>query len=97
MQPYSNELTDALLKRQMKDSFNQNFGGIWCEHCHAWHTRAAEAVFPFTVMYLITNEKKYLAAAKNDVSWLIRQQQSNGSWKETPEEWTGTTTDQLLI
>jgi hypothetical protein len=30
-------------------------------------------------------------------NWLIRQQQPGGEWKETPEEWTGTTTDQLLM
>ena len=30
-------------------------------------------------------------------NWLIRQQEKDGSWKETPEEWTGTTTDQLLM
>jgi hypothetical protein len=91
------QLADALLKRQMKDATNPDFGGIWCEHCHVWHTRAAEAVFPFTVMYLITKDKKYFTAAKNAASWLIKQQQPNGSWKETPEEWTGTTTDQLLM
>jgi hypothetical protein len=91
------QLTDALLKRQMKDAANPNFGGIWCEHCHVWHTRAAEAVFPFTVMYLITDDQKYFTAAKNAASWLIKQQQPNGSLKETPEEWTGTTTDQLLM
>ncbi len=81
----------------MTNNTNPNFGGIWCEHCHVWHTRAAEAVFPFTVMYLITKDKRYFAAAKNAVAWLIQQQQPNGSWKETPEEWTGTTTDQLLM
>lgn len=90
-------LSDALIKRQMMSSADSNYGGIWCEHCHVWHTRAAEAVFPFTVSYFITKDERYLEAAKNTAAWLIRQQQSNGSWKETPEEWTGTTTDQLLM
>lgn len=90
-------LSGALMKRQMANTTDPDFGGIWCEHCHVWHTRAAEAVYPFTISYFITKDERYLAAAKNTAAWLIRQQQSNGSWKETPEEWTGTTTDQLLM
>lgn len=91
------ELSKALLARQMKEPSDPNCGGIWCEHCHVWHTRAAESVFPFTIAWSVTSDEKYLDAAKNAVAWLIRQQQPNGSWKETPEEWTGTTTDQLLM
>jgi len=90
-------LSDALMKRQMANTTDPNYGGIWCEHCHVWHTRAAEAVYPFTISYFITKDERYLGAAKNTAAWLIRQQQPNGSWKETPEEWTGTTTDQLLM
>ncbi|MBO9658942.1 MAG: hypothetical protein J7527_08950, partial [Chitinophagaceae bacterium] len=91
------QLSDALLKRQMTDSIDDNFGGINCEHCSVWHTRAAEAVYPFTVAHLITKNDRYRHAAINSAHWLFRQQQPNGSWKETPEEWTGTTTDQLLM
>jgi hypothetical protein len=91
------KLSDALIKRQMTDSADHNFGAIACAHCNVWHTRAAEAVFPFTTAYLITREERYKQAALNAAHWLFRQQQSNGSWKETPEEWTGTTTDQLLM
>ncbi|PZR26614.1 MAG: hypothetical protein DI535_13830 [Citrobacter freundii] len=90
-------LSDALIKRQKTDTADKNSGGIWCEHCQVWHTRAAEAVYPFTVSYLITKNKTYREAALNAASWLFKQQQPNGSWKETPEEWTGTTTDQLLM
>lgn len=57
-------LSDALIKRQMMSSADSNYGGIWCEHCHVWHTRAAEAVFPFTVSYFITKDERYLEAAK---------------------------------
>lgn len=90
-------LSDALLKRQMADSSDHNFGGIACAHCNVWHTRAAEAVYPFTVAFLITKDYRYKQAALNTADWLFKQQQPNGSWKETPEEWTGTTTDQLLM
>lgn len=90
-------LADALIKRQMTDTKDANFGGIFCAYDKVWHTRAAEAMYPFYVSYSITKDQKYLSAAKLVAAWLIKQQQANGSWKETPEEWTGTTTDQLLM
>jgi hypothetical protein len=90
-------LADALLKRQSADATSHDHGGIWCENCRVWHTRAAETVYPFTVSYLLTKNEQYLNAARTTASWLFKQQQPNGSWKETPEEWTGTTTDQLLM
>ncbi|HEY4153985.1 MAG TPA: hypothetical protein VGM24_01110 [Puia sp.] len=91
------EWSDALLKRQMTTPGDPNRGGIWCAHCRVWHTRAAESVFPFSVCWSITKDARYLKGAKDLAAWLIRQQQPDGSWKETPEEWTGTTTDQLLM
>lgn len=90
-------LTDALLARQAPDGAGADAGGIWCAHCNVWHTRAAEAVYPFTVAAAITGNLRYAKAAQQAADWLFRQQQVNGSWKETPEEWTGTTTDQLLM
>ena len=54
-------------------------------------------MYPFTVAYKIIGDEKYLISAMSLTSWLIDQQQNDGSWKETPEEWTGTTTDQLLM
>jgi hypothetical protein len=90
-------LTDALLKRQVTDAADPFFGAISCSHCTVFHTRAAEAVYPFSVMYTVTRDAKYRERAVMLGNWLIRQQEKNGSWKETPEEWTGTTTDQLLM
>ncbi len=91
------QLTNVLLKLQIQDRADAHCGAIACRSCNVWHTRAAEAVYPFSVAYKITGEDRYLQAAKNAGAWLIRQQETNGSWKETPEEWTGTTTDQLLM
>jgi len=48
-------------------------------------------------LYKYTEDEKFLQAARTLGNWLIRQQFPDGSWKETPEEWTGTTTDQLLM
>ncbi|GAB4045986.1 hypothetical protein [Spirosoma litoris] len=91
------EMTKALLDRQNKHENHADYGGIWCTEGKLYHTRAAEAMYPFAVAYKITHQKAYRQAAIQAGNWLIRQQQSNGSWKETPEEWTGTTTDQLLM
>ena len=91
------ELTAALLQRQISNSHSPDCGAINCSFCQVLHTRAAEAMYPFAIEYKISKEKKYLSAAILSGNWLIKQQQKNGSWKETPEEWTGTSTDQLLM
>ncbi|MBC8402300.1 MAG: hypothetical protein H8E14_12495 [Candidatus Marinimicrobia bacterium] len=91
------DLTQALLKMQITDRNNPDFGALECESCNVLHTRAAEAVYPFAVVYKQTGDEKYLTSAKNLGNWLIKQQFPGGEWKETPEEWTGTTTDQLLM
>ncbi|WP_460935130.1 prenyltransferase/squalene oxidase repeat-containing protein [Spirosoma humi] len=91
------DMTKALVERQNKHSGHPDHGGIWCADGKLYHTRAAEAMYPFAVAYTITQQKVYLQAAIRAGNWLIRQQQPDGSWKETPEAWTGTTTDQLLM
>jgi hypothetical protein len=91
------QLTTALLNHQVQDKANKDFGAIKCDYDGILHTRASEAVYPFALAYQISRNPKYLAAAISTGNWLIKQQQQNGSWKETPEEWTGTTTDQVLM
>jgi hypothetical protein len=91
------ELDSALISSQNNIPDNPDFGAIWCEHCKLYHTRAAEAMYPFAVRYIITKDSVFLKAPVRLGNWLIRQQLPDGSWKETPEEWTGTTTDQLLM
>ena len=82
---------------QISDPSSLDFWAIRCDFCHVYHTRAAEAVYPFAVVYEQTGDKKYLSAAVRLGNWLIRQQLPASEWKETPEEWTGTTADQLLM
>lgn len=89
-------LVDALLDLQVTEADDSNFGALRCKQCNVFHTRAAEAVYPFAVVYKQTGDQKYRTAAKHLGNWLIKQQFPEGEWKETPEEWTGTTTDQLL-
>ena len=91
------ELSNTIVSQQVTDPADSNFGAIRCVRCSVFHTRAAESVFPLYVSYTITHDKKFLKAAIDAGNWLIRQQFPDGSWKETPEEWTGTTTDQLLM
>jgi hypothetical protein len=90
-------LNKALLNLQINDETDVNHGALKCPNCKVLHTRAAEAVFPFAMTYLETGYKKYLQASINLGNWLIRQQYPGGEWQETPEDWTGTTTDQLLM
>lgn len=91
------QLVDKLMAFQIMDDGNPDSGAIACPYDGVLHTRAAETVYPMTVAYLITKDGRYLEAAQKAGEWLIGQQQTNGSWKETPEEWTGTTTDQALM
>jgi hypothetical protein len=90
-------LNAALLRHIQQDKNAQDYGTITCPQCHLYHTRAAEAVYPFAYEYQQTGNETYLKAAVNVGNWLIKQQQSDGSWFETPEEWTGTSTDQALM
>ncbi|UCH10037.1 MAG: hypothetical protein JSU61_12660 [Fidelibacterota bacterium] len=91
------QLVDRLVEVQVTDPANPDYGALTCPRCNVYHTRAAEAVYPFAVTYQQTGDPGYLQAAVLLGNWLIRQQQPGGEWKETPEEWTGTTTDQLLM
>lgn len=90
-------LNSALLRYIQQDKHLPDYGAIDCPQCHLYHTRAAEAVYPFAFEFKQTGNKTYLKAAINTGNWLIGQQQEDGSWLETPEEWTGTTTDQVLM
>lgn len=91
------ELTASLERLQLGPEAGADAGALSCPHCHVRHTRAAEAVWPMAWQYTATGEARHLRALRALAAWLFRQQQPDGSWKETPEEWTGTTTDQLLM
>jgi hypothetical protein len=90
-------LNAALVSLQNNDSSDTDYGALWCSHCNLYHTRAAEAVYPFAYEFAVSGNIEYKKAAIRLGNWLIRQQFPDGSWKETPEEWTGTSTDQLLM
>ncbi len=89
-------LDSTLLTLQVTHTGDETYGALWCPLCQLYHTRAAEAVYPFAFQFSLNGDTNFCRAAIRLGNWLIRQQESDGSWKETPEEWTGTTTDQLL-
>lgn len=90
-------LVDKLISIQNHDSAGDHFGAIYCNACSDFHTRAAEAVLPFAVAYKESGKTTYLNSAIAAGNWLIKQQLADGSWVETPSDWTGTTADQLLM
>ncbi len=90
-------LSQALLKQQDTDKSSPEYGGLLDPENNIYYTRAAEALYPFVIMYEHTGEKKYRRAAIDLGNWLITKQEKAGQWIENPWEWDGTTADQLLM
>ena len=90
-------LSEALLRLQNTDKTSDEYGGILDPENDIYYTRAAEALYPFTMLYKYTNDKKYLRSAIDLGNWLITKQETTGEWIENPWAWTGTTADQLLM
>lgn len=95
--PMLQRLNSELVKHQVTDRHDEDFGAIMCPSCSIAHTRAAEAVFPLAYEWSLTGDRTRLRQAIMLGEWLLRQQQEDGSWQETPDSWTGTTTDQALM
>ncbi len=101
-------LCDALLKTQITDKTNTNYGALVCPSSNPdttpIHSRAAEAVYPFAVEYKLTGQTKYRDAAIALGDWLTRIQETTGKvggWSENwPDPgqtgWYGTMADQLV-
>lgn len=90
------ELSGALVKRQISDKNNSNYGAIQCDSCNCLHTRAGEAIFPLAMCYEYRKDNKFLESAISLGNWLISKQHAEGFWFETPENWDGTTVFQLM-
>lgn len=86
---------DALLALQVTTPGAAR-GALMDPACGCLHTRAGEAIFPLAAAYQRTAQARYRQAALALGDWLIAQQTGDGSWLETPEDWRGTTADQLL-
>nr|QNO41821.1 hypothetical protein MENKDEFM_00003 [Methanosarcinales archaeon ANME-2c ERB4]QNO42777.1 hypothetical protein MMHKAGOI_00003 [Methanosarcinales archaeon ANME-2c ERB4] len=90
------DLSRALVKRQILDKNDSNYGAIQCDSCNCLHTRAGEAVFPLALCYRYSGGNNFLGSAINLGNWLISKQQEEGFWFETPDTWNGTTVFQLM-
>lgn len=90
-------LNAAAARYLIAEPADPDCGALWCPGCRLCHTRAAEALFPFAAEYALTGDRTRLGQALRLGDWLLRQQRDDGAWIETPETWTGTTTDQLLM
>ena len=90
------ELSRALIKKQIRDKNNSNYGAIKCDCCNCFHTRAGEAIFPLALCYEYSKDDKFLESTISLGNWLISQQQVGGFWFETPSTWQGTTVFQLM-
>lgn len=95
--PMLQRLNAELVRYQVTDRHDPDCGAIICPGCSHAHTRAAEVVFPLAYEYSLTGDRDRLRQALALGSWLIGRQQEDGSWPETPDQWTGTTTDQALM
>ncbi len=91
------ELCQALLSVQNNTAGHADMGGLKDPESGLYYTRAAEAVFPFAVMFQRSGQTNYRDAAIRLGNWLLRQQQPGGEWIENPWTWTGTTADQLIM
>ncbi len=110
--PYTSTLLtlcNTLINTQINDPSDPDFGAMVCPSSnpdnHPIHSRAAEAVYPFTIAWKLTGDTRYRDAAIRLGNWLIKIQESSGKkaggWSEIwpdPEQkgWFGTTTDQLI-
>lgn len=93
--PLLTRLDSTLALLQETDPESPDFGGLYCPACGEYHSRAAEALFPFAYEYSRSEDKEMLRRCKELAAWLIGRQEESGAWRETPGDWTGTTTDQL--
>lgn len=95
--PVLQRLNEIVVSFQNTDPADSEYGGITCPGENLYHTRAAEAMFPLACEYSLAGNAERLGQALKLADWLMKYQRADGSWRETPEEWTGTTADQLLM
>lgn len=90
------QLCTALVQRQVVDPNSPSYGAVYCAACRCYHTRAAEAVFPLAFCYRHLGDETWLHAALSLGTWLVKQQEPDGCWLETPSTMPATTVFQLM-
>lgn len=83
---------DKLISFQITEIKDKNFyGGILCPACSMIHGRIGDAVYPFTLMYDKTGDKKYLEAAKMVIDWSEHnvRRKNGGYYNDKCNGWLG--------
>jgi hypothetical protein len=89
-------LIAGLLPYQEKDFDHPDGGALHCPFHRCFHTRCGEAAFPMVFAGISNNDALLVQKGLLLCDWLVRQQNADGSWHETPDTWKGTTVFQLL-
>ena len=83
---------DALVRAQITDERDANYGGFRCESCDSTHGRADNALYPFVTAYSLTKEQKYLSAAKRLLAFRRKLTQPSGAVQnDFASPWEGIT------
>lgn len=90
------KLVEAQLSFQEMRPGHADYGAIRCPLHHALHTRTAELALPMVYLGKERNDAVLIARGLALADWLVTQHNEDGSWNETPDDWTGTTVFQLM-
>ena len=86
------EWCDYLLSVQVTDEKSRYFGGFSCDSCGFVHGRADNAVYPLTYAYVLTGEKKYLAAVERSLFFRKKLTKLSGAVEnDLDSKWKGIT------
>ena len=86
------EWCDYLVSVQVTDEKSKFFGGFACESCGIVHGRADNAVYPLTLSYVLTGDKKYLTAVENLVVFRKKMTKLSGAVQnDFTSKWKGVT------
>jgi len=69
-------LGSTLLSLREDRKEDPDFGALWCPSCKMYHSRAAEALYPFACRLSLSGDSLYLQAAIDLGLWLIAQQEA---------------------
>jgi hypothetical protein len=86
--------TNSLLKLQITDKSNSDYGAMMCPACGRVHGRVADSFYPLLYMADVMNEPKFLDAAILVYRWMENHvSQPDGSWLNDIEKnsWKGIT------
>ncbi len=83
---------DALVRLQIKNFDETLNGGIMCRSCKLIHGRCPDAIYPLTVMALLTGDRKYLDSAEAVFDWGECMMTDTGAMFNDPQNtWIGIT------